>query len=102
MNAPNSSLTRNALPGILELEAYTPGMPIEELQRRLGLADVIKLASNENPLGAGARVREALAGAIRSDNLALYPDGSRFRLKRKIAAYHGIEPERVTLGNGSN
>ncbi|HKY92116.1 MAG TPA: histidinol-phosphate transaminase [Nevskiaceae bacterium] len=103
MNAPDSSLlTRNALPGILELEAYTPGMPIEELQRRLGLADVIKLASNENPLGAAPRVREALAGAVTKDNLALYPDGSGFRLKRKVAAYHGIAPERVTLGNGSN
>lgn len=103
MNAPASSpLTRNALPGILDLEAYTPGMPIDELQRRLGIADVIKLASNENPLGAGARVREALAASVSKDDLALYPDGSGFRLKKKIAAYHGIEPERITLGNGSN
>ncbi|MGQ0622943.1 MAG: histidinol-phosphate transaminase [Panacagrimonas sp.] len=95
-------LTRNALPGILGLTAYTPGMPIDELQRRLGLADVIKLASNENPLGASPRVHEALAAMAARDNLALYPDGSGFRLKQKIGRYHGIEPERITLGNGSN
>lgn len=97
-----SDLTRNALPGILGLEAYTPGMPIDELQRRLGLADVIKLASNENPLGMSPRARAALAATIASDNLALYPDGSGYRLKQKIAAYHGIAADRITLGNGSN
>ncbi|MCC2655001.1 MAG: histidinol-phosphate transaminase [Panacagrimonas sp.] len=102
MNAvkPNE-LTRNALPGVLDIEAYTPGMPIEELQRRLGLADVIKLASNENPLGASPMVAAALAKAA-ADNLALYPDGSGFRLKKKLAAYHGIGAECITLGNGSN
>lgn len=102
MQNQDNALTRNALPGILGLEAYTPGMPIDELQRRLGLADVIKLASNENPLGMSPRAREALAAVVAKDNLALYPDGSGYRLKRKIGAYHGIEPERVTLGNGSN
>jgi histidinol-phosphate aminotransferase len=102
MNAakPNE-LTRNALPGVLEIEAYTPGMPIEELQRRLGLADVVKLASNENPLGASPKVAAALAKAAH-DNLALYPDGSGFRLKQKLAAYHGIDAACITLGNGSN
>lgn len=97
-----SLLTRNALPGVLSLEAYTPGMPIDELQRKLGLKDVIKLASNENPLGMSAKVKAGLAAAINGDNLALYPDGSGFRLKQKIAAYHGIETHRITLGNGSN
>ena len=97
----SEALLRNALPGVLALHAYTPGMPIEELQRRLGLADVIKLASNENPLGASPKVREALAAAIAGD-LALYPDGSGHRLKQKLAAYHDIAPERITLGNGSN
>lgn len=99
--AKQDSLTRNALQGVLELEAYSPGMPIEELQRRLGLADVIKLASNENPLGASPKVAAALTRAA-ADNLALYPDGSGYRLKQKIAAYHGIAPECITLGNGSN
>lgn len=102
MNAgKQNELTRNALPGVLGIEAYTPGMPIEELQRRLGLADVIKLASNENPLGASPKVAAALTKAA-ADNLALYPDGSGFQLKKKLAAYHGIGAECITLGNGSN
>ncbi|MGQ0530489.1 MAG: histidinol-phosphate transaminase [Panacagrimonas sp.] len=96
-----NELTRNALPGVLGIEPYTPGMPIDELQRRLGLADVIKLASNENPLGASPKVAAALAKAAH-DNLALYPDGSGFRLKQKLAAYHGIDAACITLGNGSN
>ncbi len=101
-NSKTSELTRNALPGILGIEAYSPGMPIDELQRKLGLADVIKLASNENPLGASPRVRQALADQMLKQNLALYPDGSGYRLKQKIAAYHQIDPSCITLGNGSN
>lgn len=97
-----SALTQNALPGVLSLEAYTPGMPIDELQRKLGLKDVVKLASNENPLGMSPKVKAGLAAAVSGDNLALYPDGSGYRLKQKIAAYHGIETNRITLGNGSN
>jgi histidinol-phosphate aminotransferase len=96
------ALYRNALPGVLSLHAYTPGMPIDELQRRLGLADVVKLASNENPLGPSPKVTAALNEATAHQNLGLYPDGSGYRLKAKIAAYHGIEPDRITLGNGSN
>lgn len=97
-----SELTRNALPGILSLEAYTPGMPIDELQRRLGLKDVVKLASNENPLGMSPKVKAGLAAAVSGDNLALYPDGSGYRLKQRIADYHQIAPQCITLGNGSN
>jgi histidinol-phosphate aminotransferase len=100
--AVNADLTRNAARGVLGLEAYSPGMPVEELQRRLGIADVIKLASNENPLGLGPRVRAALAEAVAGTDLALYPDGSGFRLKQKLAKLHDIAPERITLGNGSN
>lgn len=97
-----SALTQNALAGILSLEAYTPGMPIDELQRRLGIKDVVKLASNENPLGPSAKVKAAIAASVAGDNLALYPDGSGFRLKKKIAALHDIDPACITLGNGSN
>jgi histidinol-phosphate aminotransferase len=101
-----SVLVQNALPGILSLEAYTPGMPIDELQRRLGIKDVIKLASNENPLGASPKVKAALAAALAGPNfasiLSLYPDGSGFRLKQKLAKLHNIAPECITLGNGSN
>jgi histidinol-phosphate aminotransferase len=98
----NPNLTRNAAPGVLSLEAYSPGMPIEELQRRLGIADAIKLASNENPLGPSPRVQAAIAAAVASANLALYPDGGGFRLKKRLAEFHGITADRITLGNGSN
>jgi histidinol-phosphate aminotransferase len=96
------SLKKNALGGILGLHAYTPGMPIDELQRRLGLKDVIKLASNENPLGASPKVRALLAEAAGSQNFGLYPDGSGHALKAAIGRYHDIDPARITLGNGSN
>lgn len=92
---------QNALPGILKLQPYSPGMPIEELQRRLGLSNVVKLASNENPLGPSPRVKSVLADAVQG-NLALYPDGSGYALKRALAAYHDIGADGITLGNGSN
>ncbi|MBL6749404.1 MAG: histidinol-phosphate transaminase [Nevskia sp.] len=88
-------------PGVLELHPYEPGMPVEELQRRLGVADAIKLASNENPMGPSPKVKAALAAAAQG-NLALYPDDGGFRLKAKLAAQHGVTPDHITLCNGSN
>jgi histidinol-phosphate aminotransferase len=93
---------KNALEGVRKLAPYEPGMPLDELQRRLGVKDAIKLASNENPLGISPKVRAALEGAAHQSNLALYPDGAGFRLKKKLAELHGVEPSRITLGNGSN
>ncbi|MGH8456230.1 MAG: histidinol-phosphate transaminase [Stenotrophobium sp.] len=95
-------LYKKALSGVLSLEAYTPGMPIEELQRKLGVADAVKLSSNENPLGMSPRARAAVAAAVTGTDLARYPDGSGFRLKKKLAEMHRIGTERITLGNGSN
>lgn len=87
-------------PGIGSLQPYIPGKPIEELQRELGLREVIKLASNENPLGpsprAVERMRECLSEVYR------YPDGSGFRLRAALAARHGVTAAQITLGNGSN
>lgn len=97
-----SALTQNATPGVLSLEPYKPGMPLDELQRRLGITDAIKLASNENPLGPSPKVKAALAEAIANNDLALYPDGGGFKLKAAVAKMHGIDAGRVTLGNGSN
>lgn len=96
------ALLKKAIPGVLGLEAYTPGMPIEELQRKLGVADAVKLSSNENPLGMSPRARAAVAAAVTGTDLARYPDGSGFRLKKKLSEMHRIGPERITLGNGSN
>ncbi|WP_293371976.1 histidinol-phosphate transaminase [Nevskia sp.] len=100
MNEP--AFLKNALAGVMALEPYSPGMPIDELQRRLGLTDVIKLASNENPLGPSPLVKAALAEHAAKGNVSLYPDGGGFRLKAKIAEFHGIDANRITLGNGSN
>jgi len=88
-----------ATPGVAGLEPYQPGKPIEELERELGLKDIIKLASNENPLGAGKRARSVLK---KTCDISRYPDGNGFRLKAALAEYHGINPDQITLGNGSN
>lgn len=91
--------THLATPGVAGLTPYHPGKPIDELKRELGLDDIIKLASNENPLGPGDR---ALAALKDLPDLGRYPDGSGFTLRGKIAMHHGMRPEMVTLGNGSN
>lgn len=95
-------LLDHAAAGVRDLRPYEPGMPVEELQRRLGVRDAVKLASNENPLGCSPRVRQALADAVAEHDLGRYPDGGGFRLRRRLAEFHDIEPERITLGNGSN
>jgi len=87
-------------PGLDGIQAYVPGKPIEEVQREYGLADVIKLASNENPNGTSPRALEALAQAL--PGLNLYPDGQSHHLRRALAAYLGVEPEQVTVGNGAD
>ncbi len=87
-------------PYIESLSPYVPGKPIEEVAREFGIPDCVKLASNENPLGASplalAAVRDTLAHGH------LYPDGSCFALKRKLATLHGVEPEEVVVGAGTN
>ncbi|WP_456372488.1 histidinol-phosphate transaminase [Thiolapillus sp.] len=87
-------------PGINALNPYVPGKPIEELERELGLSDTIKLASNENPLGPSPLGREAAAAVLGESNL--YPDDSGFRLKAKLAAKTGLQPDQLVLGAGSS
>ena len=82
------------------LTPYPPGMPIEELERELGIRGSIKLASNENPLGPSPRALAAIAAAL--PNLHRYPDGSAFYLKRRLAERHRVSPEEILVGNGSN
>jgi histidinol-phosphate aminotransferase len=81
---------------------YQPGKPISELAREMGLdeASIIKLASNENPLGVSPRARRAIQNVL--DGLSRYPDGNGFELKRALAARYGVAQERIVLGNGSN
>lgn len=96
----STDFNRLVLPSLHQLSPYEPGKPINELKRELGVEDVIKLASNENPLGPSEKVRQAIREA--TDELARYPDGSGYHLKQKLAAHLKVEPDTITLGNGSN
>jgi histidinol-phosphate aminotransferase len=89
-------------PTLAHLPVYQPGRPIEEVARELNLpaADVIKLASNENPLGPAPLALEAMSKALAQ--LHLYPDGNAFYFKNKLAAKLGVAPQNLILGNGSN
>ena len=89
-----------ALPGVRGLHAYEPGKPVDELERELGLTNIIKLASNENPLGASQKVIDAITAEL--SELSRYPDGNGFALKQVLADKHGVTTKQVTLGNGSN
>ena len=85
---------------ILGIAPYEPGKPIEELERELGIHDAIKLASNENPLPPSERVQKAIVAAL--PTLNRYPDGGGFYLRQALAKKHGVTPEHIVLGNGSN
>jgi histidinol-phosphate aminotransferase len=89
-------------PALQNLPVYQPGRPIEEVARELGLDErrVIKLASNENPLGPSPAALAAIKHAAKK--LALYPDGNAFYLKQKLAAKLQAAPANLILGNGSN
>ena len=95
-----SSVTLNS--HLATLPVYVPGKPIEEVARQLGLdpASVIKVASNENPLGPSPKALAAMERVLKQ--LHLYPDGSAFRLKRRLAEYLEVTPEHLILGSGSN
>lgn len=99
------SLSGLAVEQVQALHPYQPGKPIEELERELGITDIVKLASNENPLGMSELAKQAV-----SDELSVgsrYPDGNGYSLKYGLRNYllsqgHDIELDRMTLGNGSN
>jgi histidinol-phosphate aminotransferase len=90
----------NVADNIESLEPYSPGKPIEELKREKGLPKVIKLASNENSFGPSPRAVEAIKAILK--DLNRYPDGSGYRLKKKISTHLGQPPERIVLGTGTN
>ena len=91
-----------ALPHIAGLAVYEPGRPIEEVARELHLrpSSIIKLASNENPLGPSPKALAAIQAAAAS--VHLYPDGNAFYFKRRLADKLNVEPAHLILGNGSN
>ena len=89
-------------PQLRDLVPYEPGKPIEDVARELGIdADsVIKLASNENPLGPSPKALEAMHSAVADVNV--YPDGGGWKLRNAVARQTGLSMENVVLGNGSN
>ena len=91
-----------AQPGVQQLSPYVPGKPVDELARELGINPntIIKLASNENPLGASPKVLEAISAQLAE--LTRYPDGNGFALKTLLAQQCAVQADQVTLGNGSN
>lgn len=88
--------------GVQGLHPYQPGKPIEELQRELGLTHIVKLASNENPLGLSKKVKAVISDEMVLSELTRYPDGAGFDLKAKLSQHYSLQPEQITLGNGSN
>ena len=85
---------------IRDIAPYQPGKPIAELERELGVTNIVKLASNENPLGVSPRALDAIERNIAE--LALYPDGNGFELKSALCRKFGLKMEQLVLGNGSN
>src|SRR3970040_506861 len=87
---------------VRSIAPYQPGKPISELARELGLdeAGIVKLASNENPLGIGPRTRAALDAALA--DVARYPDGNGYGLKLALSRRYGVDMAAIVLGNGSN
>ncbi|MCK6386813.1 MAG: histidinol-phosphate transaminase [Zoogloea sp.] len=87
---------------IRAISPYQPGKPISELAREMGLdeASIVKLASNENPLGVGEKTREAMQRALA--DIARYPDGNGFELKDALCRRYGVALDQIVLGNGSN
>lgn len=87
---------------MLTISPYEPGKPIEEVSRELGIpeAEIIKMASNENPLGPSPMGVQAIKHC--AENVHLYPDGDCYHLKLDLAEHLGIKPENLLMGNGSN
>ena len=100
MSTQTSFLIPPANNGIAHIAPYQPGKPIDELKRELGLDDVVKLASNENPLGCSPKAKAAIQHAI--EDVGRYPDGNGFALKQQISQQFAVDMNQVTLGNGSN
>ena len=94
------ALTELSRRELAAIRPYEPGKPIEEVQAEYGLDTIVKLASNENPLGPSPQAVTAIGEAI--SQLHLYPDGSSAQLKAALANQFGLTPDRLTVGNGSD
>jgi histidinol-phosphate aminotransferase len=89
-----------ARPAILRLQPYSPGKPIEEVEREYGLTDIVKLASNENPLGPSPRATAAMERAL--GEVRLYPDNECYLLTQALSRHLGFPEQQIVLGRGSD
>ena len=89
-----------AKPSLRHISPYVPGKPIQEVQRELGLTGIIKLASNENPLGPSPMALTAIRNAL--NDIHRYPEGSAFYLKRRLAEHLNVPPEMLLISSGSS
>ena len=96
----SSDILNNLNPGIEDLHPYEPGRSIDEVVAEFGHHQVVKLASNENPLGASPKALSILSGL--ENDLHLYPDGNGTKLKEEIANHENIPFDNIIIGNGSN
>jgi histidinol-phosphate aminotransferase len=87
-------------PNIVHLPVYQPGKPVDDVKRELGLTEVIKLASNENPFGSSPKAKEAIA--LEAENISIYPDGAAVELTAALSSYHGVNPDQIIFGAGSD
>ncbi|AZB43327.1 histidinol-phosphate transaminase [Bacillus sp. FJAT-42376] len=85
---------------LLNLKPYQPGKPIDEVKKEYGLDHIVKLASNENPYGSSAKVKQAVEREI--SQLALYPDGYSAELREKLSSMVGVDQDQLIFGNGSD
>ncbi len=90
-------LTRDNIDNI---KPYEPGKPIDDVKRELGLSEIIKLASNENPLGVSPLALKAMEKSLA--DVYRYPDGNNYCLRRKLAQRFKVDIDNIIVGNGSN
>lgn len=83
---------------LAELKVYVPGKPIEDVMKEYGLTSIVKLASNENPLGPSKLAIEAIKE--QADKINIYPDGAAIDLREKLAKKHNISPDQILIGSG--
>lgn len=94
------SIEEMASPYLKEIRPYSPGKPVEEVERELGITGAVKLASNENPLGPSPLALQAIRSAL--EGIHRYPDGGGYYLKQALSEKFGLSPDHFILGNGSN
>ncbi|QCU90106.1 histidinol-phosphate transaminase [Thiomicrorhabdus sediminis] len=100
MSQKTTDFSQRLQPQIAAIHPYVPGKPVSELQRELGLQSVVKLASNENPLGCSEQVKQSISAQL--TEVARYPDGGCYQLKAALAEFLQLKSSQIAIGNGSN